>query len=317
MPEAVPRLRHAAVLYDGDAGFASAVLPFLREGLDLGEPTFVAVPGERLAHVRDALGGRPVTLADMTEVGRNPARIIPAIRRLVERHPGRRVRFVGEPIWASRRACELREATRHEALVNMALADAPVTVLCPYDASRLDAAVIGDAERTHPLVVRRGREQASPAYRDPSSGLPASCEAPLSDPPDDADALAFGSAGDLRRLRREVAAHAARAGLDAAAIADVQLAVSEVATNTLRYSGGSGTLRIWRAGSRLLCQVDDAGRIADPLAGRRLPAADGRDGWGLLLANTLCALVEIRSDAAGTSVRLHTELPAEHGYQTR
>jgi anti-sigma regulatory factor (Ser/Thr protein kinase) len=304
------RLEHAATFYEGAEGFAATVLPFVREGLDLGQPVLVAVPGERLALVRDALTGTPVTLADMGELGRNPGRIIPEIRRFVERHHGRRVRFVGEPIWPSRCACELREATRHEALINVALADAPAAVLCPYDASGLDDAVIEDAERTHPVVIRDGRERASPAYRDPALGLPASCGAPLSEPPDDARALAFDSAGDLRRVRRHAARHAAGAGLGAAPTADLQLAVNEVATNTLRYGGGSGTLRIWRTASRLLCQIDDTGRIGDPLAGRRLPAPDARSGWGLLLAHSVCALVEIRSGADGTSVRLHADLPA-------
>jgi DcmR-like sensory protein len=35
--------------------------------------------------------------------------------------------------WPGRSPEELREVIRHEALVNLALADIPVSVLCPYD----------------------------------------------------------------------------------------------------------------------------------------------------------------------------------------
>ena len=60
--------------------------------------------------------GQAVSFADMAVLGRNPARIIPAICRFTDsRHP-RRTRFVDEPVWAGRSLAETTEATRHEAL---------------------------------------------------------------------------------------------------------------------------------------------------------------------------------------------------------
>jgi hypothetical protein len=56
-------------------------------------------------------------------------------------------------VWAGRSAAETAEtaeATRHEALINMALAAVPATVLCLYDASGLTAAVLQDARRDPP-----------------------------------------------------------------------------------------------------------------------------------------------------------------------
>ncbi len=58
----------------------------------------------------------------MAELGRNPARIIPEVQAFTDKHPGQRVRFVGEPIWPGRSAAEICEATRHEALLNLAFA---------------------------------------------------------------------------------------------------------------------------------------------------------------------------------------------------
>ena len=72
----------------------------------------VAVTPERLERLRAALGrdADEVSLVDMTQLGRNPARIIPAWRDFVDSHPqGAPLRGVGEPIWDGRRAAEIVE----------------------------------------------------------------------------------------------------------------------------------------------------------------------------------------------------------------
>jgi hypothetical protein len=52
-------------------------------------------------------------------------------------------------------------------------------------------------------------------------------------------------------------------------------AVSELAAHTLRHTPGAGTVCGGRSGAELLCQIDDAGQITDPLAGyRHVPAGD-------------------------------------------
>lgn len=52
--------------------------PFIADGLQAGEPILVAVPSERLATLRAALSGsNGVSFVEMSEVGSNPARIIP------------------------------------------------------------------------------------------------------------------------------------------------------------------------------------------------------------------------------------------------
>lgn len=123
-------------------------------------------------------------------------------------------------------------------------------------------------------------------------------------------ALRIRAPDDLAEGRRRAGAEAAAAGLRGAALADLEVAVTEIATNTLRHSGGGGLLRVWREPGRLLCQMDDGGHIPDPLAGRRAPGPGDTGGWGLLLANRLCDLVEIRTRPGATSVRLHMEVPA-------
>jgi MEDS: MEthanogen/methylotroph, DcmR Sensory domain len=77
--------RHEALLYDGEAGFLTGTLPFIREGVATGEPVLVVVSAARVGLLRSALGGDAdrVAFADMTDVGANPARIIPAWRDFV------------------------------------------------------------------------------------------------------------------------------------------------------------------------------------------------------------------------------------------
>jgi anti-sigma regulatory factor (Ser/Thr protein kinase) len=88
--------------------------------------------------------------------------------------------------------------------------------------------------------------------------------------------------------------------------ADLILAVTEVATNSVRYGGGHGVLRIWRDDNDLICEVRDHGHLEYPLVGRRRPAVDTVEGRGIWLVHQLCDLVQIRSYSSGTAVRMHT-----------
>ncbi len=110
---------------------------------------------------------------------------------------------------------------------------------------------------------------------------------------------------DLNSLRGAVAEWARSQHLERTPAEELVLAVNELATNSIRYGGGHGTLRMWREGGELMCEVSDAGRIVDPLAGRVRPAFDRSSGRGLWIVNQLCDMVQIRSSQAGTSIRVH------------
>ncbi len=81
--------------------------------------------------------------------------------------------------------------------------------------------------------------------------------------------------------------------------------MDELASNSIRHGGGVGLLRCWREADTLLCEVHDAGQIEAPLVGRSRPTPEARCGRGVWLVNQLCDLVQIRSAAAGTVVRVH------------
>lgn len=297
---------HEALFYRGTRDLVDSVAPFVREGFSLGEPVLVALLPDRIDALRDELGedARRVSFLDMEEVGRNPARIIPAWREFVDassHHP--HVRGVGEPIWAGRRDAELTECQLHESLLNVAFDDGPAwRLLCPYDMESLTDSVVQEAMRTHPVVwtETNGRTVDYEGHGYASAVF----VGPLSPSPGSADLFEFG-ADDLTGLRSVVERLGVSAGIGRDAVADVTLAAHELATNSLVHGGGGGSMLVWRQPDAFVVEVRDAGRIDDPLVGRELSSATNEHGRGLWMANQLCDLVQVRSTDFGTVVRLY------------
>jgi anti-sigma regulatory factor (Ser/Thr protein kinase) len=332
--------RHEAFLYADAGSYAEQMAAFLRAGLAASEPVMAAVPADRLRELRVALGADAddVLLADMAEVGRNPARIIPEWRRFVDAAAGRPMRGVGEPLWAGRGRQEALECHLHEWLLPRAFVEDPrLWLVCAYDVSGLDAADIDVARRLHPARFDVDDIERGP---DPGPDLTA-----VADPPGPGDLLLaadpfpaddhlppavhdvvvdlfFGN-GDLEEVRDRAVAAATGAGLESYRAKELTLAVHEIASNALRHADGAGRLRVWAAGpgiegpAAVVCEVSDTGNalgpIADPMVGRVRPATGSDSGRGLWLANQLCDLVQLRTSRSGTVVRLHVLLPAGRG----
>jgi anti-sigma regulatory factor (Ser/Thr protein kinase) len=294
---------HEAVLYRQPDQFRSAVLGFVRDGLDRSEPVLVALTAAAAAGIRCDLGEHPdLAFADMGQLGRNPGRIIPAVWDFADRHPGQRIRFVSEPVWPGRSAAEIRATVTHEAMVNLAFAGAPVAMMCPYDAGRLAPKVTAGAARTHPVLHTADGTRDSPDYA--AGHIPRAARAPLSRPPDRAHRIDYTS--DLRSVRAAVFRYAQDAGLSADRLPDLVIAAGEVIANTLRHTSGGGLVCLWHTRSEVICQVSDTGWITDPLVGLRRPLGPG--GLGLWVVNQVCDLVEVRTGERGTTIRMHMGL---------
>ena len=310
--------RHEAFFYRGDDDFVASTVPFVREGVDRGQPVMVAVADPRLSRLRSALGAcaDEVTFVDMTELGHNPARIIPGWRTFIDDNAGagRPLRGVGEPIWAGRRRPEITESQFHEALLNLVIEpDTPLWLRCPYDLDALDTGIVEESMRSHPTIVGAGSYRGSPTY----GGIHHACDmfhGALAGPGTTTDERTFRME-DLGAMRRWVARLAAVTGIDPERAADLTLAVSEVAANSVRYGGGGGAIRVWQSSDALVCEVTDRGRLEDPLVGRLRPPLAQAGGRGVWLANQLCDLVQIRSNRRGTTVRIHTwtQAPPDQG----
>jgi anti-sigma regulatory factor (Ser/Thr protein kinase) len=303
--------RHEAFMYAGLDEFVRGAGAFIREGLEAGEPVLVVVSAEKIELLRRELGddADEVLFADMAHVGANPARIIPAWRDFIAEHaePGRGVRGIGEPIGPDRGPAELVECHRHEALLNVAFADTPgFRLMCPYDTTALEPAVVAHAHATHPLILADG----APLPSDRFPGLDAvraPFDDPLPEPPVGVEKLEVHLYG-LPAVRELVSRFAAAARLSADRASELVIAVNEIATNSVRHGGGSGVLRLWHEPGALVCEVRDRGRIEPPLVGRERPASGQIGGYGLWLANQVCDLVQVRSFPAGSAVRLHMRL---------
>jgi anti-sigma regulatory factor (Ser/Thr protein kinase) len=303
------RFHHEAAFYSDQDEFLAAAVPFLREGLEAEEPILVAVNEEKIRTLREELNGGSdsVEFVDMETVGRNPARIIPVWRNFAELNlrEGRPMRGIGEPVWPERSDAELAECDIHESLLNLAFADSPPwSLLCPYDTSGLDDAVLEAARQNHPHLGESGERSKSDSYREPVADLdPFAGELP--EPASKPREIGFIGGTALSYIRTVIAECAQEVGMSDARTADCVLAVNELTTNSVRHGRGHGTLRIWTEGDLLLSEVRDEGCIDDPLVGRRRPQLKQTDGRGLWVANQLCDLMQIRSDAHGTVVRLH------------
>lgn len=299
--------RHEAFLYRGEAEFLRGCVPFVRAGLDAGEPVMVALRPERSVPLRTALGtaAAGVRFVDMTELGHNPARILPAWSAFVAElgAGGQPVRGIGEPVWAGRREAEVVECQLHEALLNVAVhPDTSFWLRCPYDAAALPAPVLEDVPRSHPVLVGPDDFRGSTGY----GGLhhvETLFRSTFPEPPGASTSFHFAAEG-LATLRRLIVAEAEDAGLSNERVSDLRQAVSEIAANSIRHGGGRGRLRLWSLDGALVCEVSDTGRIADTLVGRVEPHAQADGGRGVWLANQVSDLVQIRSNDRGTTVRI-------------
>jgi anti-sigma regulatory factor (Ser/Thr protein kinase) len=309
MARAPSRFWHGALVYDGDADFVANVGEFLRAGLEAEEPMLVVVGAAKIGWLRDLLGpeSAAIRFEDMAEVGANPGRIIGHWRDFVAEEAGGRVpRGVGEPAFPARSPAELAECNHHEALLNTSFdAGLPWRLLCPYDRSTLPAEVLQDAAHNHPHLLSEGSPAASSAYVE--DRISAMIGDPLPEPATTLLELEVGLY-TLGRLRNAVGALADAAGLPPGRAADLVLAVNELAANSVRHGGGDGRFRCWQDGQSLVCEVRDAGHIAAPLVGRSRPPVDQPGGRGLWMVHHLCDLVQLRTTATGSVVRVHAHM---------
>lgn len=290
--------RHLALHYASAEQFVQEIEDFLHPGLANGEPALVVVESGKIPLLETRLGEH-VNIVSMEEVGRNPGRIISLWQDFLDSHEqtGETVWGVGEPIFPGRSQDELVECQIHERLLNLAFARSHVgfNLACPYDVGSLPIEVIRESEKSHAWLG----DSKSPDFHDGNgrflSGL-------LSPPSPGATAHRIAR-DELSALRRLVKERAQAAGVDQKRVVDLQLAVSEIAVNSVLYSGG-GEMLLWNAADRFFCEVRDKGTIADPLVGRFRPHSKIERGRGIWLAHQLADLVQIRSGPQGTTIRL-------------
>ncbi|MEU1191387.1 sensor histidine kinase [Streptomyces sp. NPDC005859] len=307
--EVEPSFRHELYPYRGEEQFLSGTLGYIQEALEGGEAVVVAIPSDRTSLLRGELADESaVTFVDTTTLGPNPGRLVGAwVAWMRERGEGDRpVRGIGETAWReARSAAHLSELRYHEWLLNRAFARSSAwSMLCPYDDSDEDQGALQSLSRCHPLIRQDGHYMRNEGYLTaeeyPFEAMNAPC--------DPYQELSY-THGDLAAIRSKVTQCATDAGVSEDQLRKLAVAVTEIATNSIRHGGGRGTLRTWSRDSTFLCEFRDAGYIPDVMAGRTRPTVDQIGGRGLWLAHQLCDLVEIRSTRdQGTTIRLHVDV---------
>jgi MEDS: MEthanogen/methylotroph, DcmR Sensory domain len=75
------QFRHLALFYHGRGEYLAALADFIQASQARGDAVFIAVPkrNAQLVHQEFGVNSPDVDLVDMAELGRNPARIIPAV----------------------------------------------------------------------------------------------------------------------------------------------------------------------------------------------------------------------------------------------
>lgn len=303
--------RHEAYLWHSEAEFVHGLVPFVCDGLDAGEAVMVAVTPEHAEWIRNDLGHRAaqVHFVDMLELGRNPARIIPAWQEFLDdwSGQGRPARGIGEPIWVGRRPEEIVECQLHEALLNLAVdPHLPFWLVCPYDAEHLGVEVIAEAGRSHPVVATASSYQGSPAYRG-QSHVQELFTAELPTISGRAAETTVTGGRDLKASAEYVSLQAANADLWSHRVVGLTDVVRRLTTQSLLRGAERVGVRLWNEPDVLICDVIDRTVVEDYLMGRRAPLTDD----SLWFANQMCDLVQARSNVRGTTIRLHVRKEPE------
>lgn len=302
---------HQALRYGSDAAFLAATADFVTDGLDAGDPVLAVLTAHNIALLEGALGDRSgaVEFVEARDWYDYPSRTLGRYHAYCDRHgPDRRVRIIGEPLWAGRGAFETREWMRYESLLNVAFADSAHWILCPYDTRTLPADIVRTAARTHPELTDGAADFTDPA------DFYAECDAlrPRSLPacPDDIPFARGGSAA----VRQGLAVYARRAGLPEQRTYDLVAAVHETVVNALRYGGGRGVVRLRGDGEYVICEVRDEGAHTSvprpPFPGHLPPSGPAAPGGhGMWLVRQLTDLVTEDLDPSGSVVQLYFRRP--------
>jgi len=302
-------LVHQALFYDSPEQLMATLAPFIMKALRRRHAILAVTTSDNIRAIESGLGGdaEEVEFVESSDWYHTPGQTLAAYHRYVQDQRGGhdRVWLIGELAWQDRDTAETDEWIRYDSAYNLAFAGLPASIICLFDQTRLPPAIIADARRTHPLVTTPYGSSPTSEYADPARFWNERTTA-LAPAPPNAPSLRFGT--DPRPVRAFVARHVAWWGLSPERIDDLVIAVNEVTTNAIKHGAGHGVVRVWREGSRLLCEVSDPGHVEDQLIGFVPGDPEADHGHGLWLTRQLTDTMDVRNSRDGTTVRLHIHL---------
>ncbi|MGH8910589.1 MAG: anti-sigma factor RsbA family regulatory protein [Egibacteraceae bacterium] len=302
---------HRALLYASQDDFLAVAVPFVAQGLERDEYVLSICAPANTQAMKSALGTPAVDVwfVNYDDWWRHPTSAITrthaCMTQLAKTHRGR-IRVIEEPLINRRHPGELRELLRGEAAANVVQRFSDAWLVCAFNARGLGSNVTGDIRRTHPELIGPSGISPSADYVDPATFL---AEGNLTHTmPSPRGSVAVLDPASPACGREFIETHARAAGLPPAKRAEFVTAVNEILTNAHVHASG-GTVRVWRQGNSVICEVQDRGPgLDDALTGYQPPPLGSNGGRGLWLARQLTDLLEVRSDGNGTTVRLHAKL---------
>jgi anti-sigma regulatory factor (Ser/Thr protein kinase) len=312
-----PAHLHAALLYRSAEDLASAVVPFLADGLAAGEAVVLACREENSALLAEALGHDDRILVLPREgIYTRTAHVIATLRRVVRRQlvaGASGVRLLGE-IPVDQSGDEWHEWHRCEAISNVALGPLPLSSVCAYDQRELSDAICEGVEETHPALMTPAGPVRNHRYVDPATVLrrtPTTRAGRVEDIPPTLELADLADASRLPELRARVRAALDGSGDPGQLRSRFAAAVAEVLLNALRHGRPPVAVRLWATPTRLECTVTDGGDgFDDPLAGYTPPGSGFPPAEaGLWLVRQACDTLEAFRTGTGFVVRLATGLP--------
>jgi transcriptional regulator with XRE-family HTH domain len=180
-----PILDHRVLVYDGPEQFVREVAPFLVDGLDRGEAALAVTSQANLRRLRHELGdaSNRVNLAHNRTWYRTPTVAFGRYQAFADESVAagaRWLRVVGEPVWAGRSRSEIHRWAQYESILNLAFADVPMTLVCPYDTRTVTDEILALARATHPSTHEDQSRRESRRYIEPTDFI---LKPPMAGPP--------------------------------------------------------------------------------------------------------------------------------------
>ena len=178
---------HFALVYENRDDQFSAVIPFIREGLDWGERCLYIADENTRDVVLEAMRARGIDVDAALDSGalsiHTPAETYrktgefdrdamlayweDALEQATDQNDFNGVRAAAEMTWALDDDTDLDLLTEYEAILNSLYEGEAYTVMCQYNRDRFPAGVLRDVVKTHPHVVSRDTVSRNVYYTPP------------------------------------------------------------------------------------------------------------------------------------------------------
>ncbi|MDB4915437.1 MAG: sensory transduction histidine kinase [Gemmatimonadetes bacterium] len=181
---------HVCAFFDSTKQEDATMLPFLREGLEQGERGFCIVDPEGINEYEERLSGAGVPVAEHKASAQLEIRpwndaylreghfdqdaMLSLIENVLKEGKAEgfpRTRLLAHMEWSCEDRPGVNDLVEYETRLNHILPQYPDPVVCAYDTSKYDGAVLMDILRTHPMVLVGGILRENPFFVPPDEFL--------------------------------------------------------------------------------------------------------------------------------------------------